>query len=105
MARKGHKEDCMCAVCKALKTKAAREQAEPIVEGIVQPVVAVEGITLDSLPIGAKFRYRAAVYQKIYQMSGHITVIDPAIDDVQITLNPQTIVEPLGPGHEVEGDM
>jgi len=102
MVKKGHKEH---APCIKVRAKAAQEQAEPIMEGVVPPIAAPVGVTLGSVPIGTKFRYQKAVYQKVNQLGNAAVVIDPSIDDVQIQLGLDTIIEPLGPGHEVEADM
>ena len=66
MARKGHKEDCQCAVCRGMRAKAA----QPVVEPMVEP-----GVPFCEIKVGALFKYPVKLlgghlYRKVWQGAG-----------------------------------
>lgn len=95
MGRTGHKEGCQCRVCLAIDAKALREQAAPVA------VAEVEGITLGSLQIGQIFRYGRKMYKKLNASPSMVLDMQ---DNEGVKMDSNTVVEPIGVGHDVEAD-
>lgn len=98
MAKRGHKEDCECAICKAIRTRAERERTETDNVLVAAPL---EGIIIGSLMIGQIFRYENRMYRKLNDLGPSSMIEDLQTTEAEQMPNNRVVV-PIARGHEVE---